>query len=203
MDGASMATACLLPCMATHMEAVPQVAEPVWYAVQVWSGREHVSEKHLRLRGYEVLLPLCLERRRWSDRVKVINRALFSGYLFCRVDGYVAERIVTAPGVIRIVGNESGPMAVAPNEIEAIQRMVENHLSVEPCTVPRVGQRVRIEGGPLCGVEAIVVVVKNRRRLVVSVSLLKRAVAVEISSEWITVPHFDRRDLQPLRELQQ
>jgi transcription antitermination factor NusG len=159
-----------------------------WFAVQVWSGREQVSARHLRQRGYEVFLPCYSQRRRWSDRIKVVDRALFPGYMFCRLDTNVAGRIITAPGVIRIVGDRSGPLPVAAHEIEAIQRIVETQLSAEPWPVSYVGQRVRIERGPLTGIEGTVLVVKNRHRLIVSVSLLQRAVAVEIDSEWVTVP---------------
>jgi transcription antitermination factor NusG len=162
---------------------------PEWLAVQVWCGREHISATHLRLRGYEVFLPRYRERRRWSDRIKVVDRALFAGYVFCRIDGDVVGRIVTAPGIIRIVGDGRGPLPVAAHEIEAIQRIVETHLSAEPWLAPHVGQRVRIEAGPLCGIEGVVLVAKNRHRLIVSISLLQRAVAVEIDSAWITTHH--------------
>jgi transcription antitermination factor NusG len=168
------------------------VVTPEWFAVQVWCGREHISATQLRLRGYEVFLPQYRERRRWSDRVRVVDRALFAGYAFCRVNDDVVAKIVTAPGVIRIVGNGRGPLPVPPNEIEAIQRIVKTHLSVEPLLVPHVGQRVRIEAGPLCGIEGVVLVTKNRHRLIVSISLLQRAVAVEIDSAWITVPYVSR-----------
>lgn len=56
-----------------------------WFAVQVWSGREHLSARHLAQRGYDVFLPCSRERRRWSDRIKVVERALFAGYVFCRL----------------------------------------------------------------------------------------------------------------------
>ena len=159
-----------------------------WLAVQVWSGREQVSAGHLRVRGYEVFLPCYRESRRWSDRIKVVDRALFAGYVFCRVDAEVVERIVTAPGVIRIVGDGSGPAPVAAHEIEAIQRIVEARLPAEPSPVPKAGQRVRIEQGPLRGVEGIVQLVRDRHRLVVSISLLHRAVSVEIDVKWISIP---------------
>jgi transcription antitermination factor NusG len=157
-----------------------------WFAVQVWSGREHLSAKHLSERGYEVFLPRYSERRRWSDRIKVVERALFAGYVFCRLAPEVFGKIVTAPGVVRIVGDGARPLPIPTYEIEAIQRIMASELATEPWSVPEVGQRVRIEVGPLCGIEGVVMTVKNEQRLVVSVSLLQRAVAVEIDASWIS-----------------
>jgi len=160
---------------------------PEWFAVQVWTGREHASAAHLRLRGYEVFLPCYRERHRWSDRIKVVSRALFTGYLFCRLDADVVCRIVTAPWVIRIICDGCGPLPVPARDIEAIQRIVETQLSAEPWPVLHAGQRVRIETGPLRGIEGVVLIAKNRHRLVVSIKLLQRAVAVEIDSDWINI----------------
>jgi transcription antitermination factor NusG len=161
---------------------------PQWFAVQVWSGREHLCAKYLLLKGYEVFLPCLRERRRWSDRIKVVDRPLFAGYVFCRIDNNIGGKIVTAPGVIRIVGDEHGPSPIPAHEIDAIRRIVEMRLSAEPWPVSLVGQKVRIELGPLRGITGTVLVVKNRRRLVVSVGLLPQALAVEIDSEWVTTP---------------
>ena len=160
-----------------------------WFAVQVWSGREHISAAHLRERGYQVFLPCYREQRRWSDRIKVFERALFAGYVFCQIVPDVLGKIITAPGVIRIVGDGSEPVSIPADEIEAIQRIVATSLSTEPWPMPQAGQRVRIELGPLSGIEGVVLAVKNHHRFVVSISLLQRSVAVEVDSKWLTIPH--------------
>lgn len=157
---------------------------PDWFAVQVWSGREYIAAAHLRQRVPVVFLPCYWDRRRWSDRIKVVERALFAGYLFCKSDRDVVVRIVTTPGVIRVVGNMHGPLPIPAHEVEAIQRIVETRLPTEPSPTPLVGQLVRIERGPLSGVQGIVRAQRNQHRLVVSIPLLQRAVAVEIESDW-------------------
>jgi transcription antitermination factor NusG len=159
-----------------------------WWAVQVWSGREPLTTQHLRVRGYEVFLPSYVVQRRWSDRVKNVRQPLFGGYVFCRADVQAVGKIVETPGVIRIVGTRMGPIPVAPDEIKTLQRLVETRLSVEPWPFLRAGQRVRIDAGPLRDTEGILLLAKNRHRLVVSVTLLQRSVAVEIDSEWVSVP---------------
>lgn len=162
-----------------------QAGEREWFAVHVWTGREQSSAGHLRARGYDVFLPCYEEQRRWSDRVKRVNRALFPGYLFCRVSATAAARIVTAPGVIRIVGNADGPVPIRTDEIAAIERLVEARLHPVPCHFLRVGERVRLDSGPLRDLEGVVRQIRNRHRLVVSVSLLRRSVAVEIDPGWV------------------
>jgi transcription antitermination factor NusG len=156
-----------------------------WFAVQVWSGREQISARHLRQRGYEVFLPCYRERRRWSDRIKVVERALFAGYVFCRLSAGAVGRIISAPAVIRIVGDGHQPLPIPAFQIEAIQRIVHAQLTAEPWQLPRVGQEVRIEDGPLRGIEGVVLAAKDRHRLVVSIPLLQRAVAVEIEASWV------------------
>jgi transcriptional antiterminator NusG len=159
-----------------------------WFAVQVRAGREQLAATHLGIRGYEVFLPCYRERRRWSDRVKTIDCALFAGYVFCRLQTGLAAKVVTTPGVIQILSDATGPIPIPSHEIEAIQRIVQTRLAVEPWTLVQVGQVVRLEQGPLSGVNGIVLTTTNRHRLVVSISLLQRAVAVEVEADWISIP---------------
>jgi len=165
----------------------PDIVGSEWLAVQVWGSREHITAKHLRLRGYEVFLPCYHDRRRWSDRVKVVDRALFPGYLFYRFDANFACKVMTVPGVICIVGDGSAPLPIPAHEIDAIQRIINTHYAAEPWPVAHMGQKVRIESGPLRGIEGLLLRTTNRQRLVVSVSLLQRSVAVEIDSASIAL----------------
>ncbi len=157
-----------------------------WFALQVWTGREEPCAVQLRARGYDVFLPRYWERRRWSDRIKRIERAMFAGYLFCRMTPLVVAKAIATPGVLRILGDREGPLPVRPEEIDAIQRIVGTERDVEPWPFLQAGDRVRIESGPLSGTEGIVVRVKTQHRLVVSVTLLQRSVAVEIDDAWVT-----------------
>ena len=84
------------------------------------------------------------------------------------------------PGVISVVGTGRVPIPVEELEIEAIQRMVATGMHVEPCPYLEVGQRVRIEDGALSGVEGVLTSFKGSQRIVVSISLLRRSVALEI-----------------------
>jgi transcription antitermination factor NusG len=160
----------------------------VWFAAHVHAGREQLCARHLRMRGYTVFLPCYYEHHRWSDRVKKVEKALFAGYVFCLIDAAVVGKVVTTPGVIRIVSDGHRPLSVPGEEIEAIRRVVDAGLRAEPFEFLQAGQRVRIGVGPLRGTEGIVLRMKNRHRLVISVSVLQRSVAVEVDPAWVSVP---------------
>jgi transcription antitermination factor NusG len=114
--------------------------------------------------------------------VGAIERPLFENYVFCRITPDAAGPIVTTPGVIRIVGATGQAIPVDDGEIEALSRVMTSGLRVEPWTYLHVGRRVRVESGPLAGVEGILCQVLRSERLVVSVTLLQRAVNVELDS---------------------
>jgi len=158
-----------------------------WFAAQVWSGREEISANHLRSRGYDIFLPRYRQYRRWSDRVKKVDRVLFPGYLFCRLHRDVLGKVLTAPGVIRIVGDSERPWSIPPEEIDAILRVVDTGLAAEPWPFPLAGKRVRIATGPLQDIEGVVLSTKGGHRLIISISLLRRSVAVEIEADCVSV----------------
>lgn len=155
-----------------------------WYALQIRPGREKVSALILRHKGYEEFLPM--QRARHIKRRKLAERPLFPGYLFCRLPKHVLAPLVTTPGVIRVVGCGNRPSEIADDEINSIRRMVSSGLDVTPCAHAQPGKRVRVVAGPLTGVEGIVVQSVGRsQRLVVSITLLQRSVAVALDPSWV------------------
>jgi transcription antitermination factor NusG len=157
-----------------------------WFALRVRSQREKIVASALRSKGLEEFLPLYRCRRRWSDRVKEFEQPLFPGYVFCRFNPYNRLPILVTPFVLLIVGNGKVPLPVDDAEIAGLQSVIKSRLQAEPWPFLRVGQRVRIEQGSLEGLEGILVALKKPHRLVVSVSLLQRSVAVEINEGWAT-----------------
>jgi transcription antitermination factor NusG len=157
---------------------------PAWYAVAVRSNFERIVAQSLRQKDYEIFSPAYQSKRQWSDRTKVVECALFPGYLFCRMDLRHRVPLLDTPGVASIVGIGRCAEPVRDAEIEAIRKIVESGLPVAPWPFLKAGQPVYITHGPLAGVEGIVVAAKNRSRLVVSVEMLQRSVTVEIENEW-------------------
>ena len=153
-----------------------------WFALQVRTRQEASVAQQLNGQGYEQFLPLYKVRKRWSDRIKEVNAPLFPGYLFCRFNPQDRLPILKTPGVIQIVGFNNGPAAVDEAEIHSIQTLVAAGVPHQPWPFLAAGDRVRIESGPLLGLEGILIDVKRSHRLVLSVTLLQRSVAVEIDS---------------------
>lgn len=151
-----------------------------WFALRVRNRYESSVTAHLAAKGCEWFLPMGKSRRRWSDRFKVIELPLFPGYVFCRFDPSKRLPILVTPGVIAVVGSGKTPIAIEDSEIANLQRMVQSELPCQPWPFLQVGERVRIETGPLDGIEGILLGFKGSQRLVVSITLLQRSVAVEI-----------------------
>jgi transcription antitermination factor NusG len=160
-----------------------------WFALQVRMRHETAVADHLQGKGYEWFLPLYKARRRWSDRVKEVDSPLFPGYLFCRFNPHDRLPILKTPGVTQIVGYNHVPVPVDEQEIEAIRRLVASGVPNFPCAYLEVGTKVRIEAGALRGLEGILMDLKGKRRLVLSITILQRSVAVEIDSDAVSVVH--------------
>ena len=156
--------------------------EHPWFALQVRTRHELGVAGFLEAKGYKQFVPLYKSRKRWSDRIKVTEAPLFPGYLFCRFDPQHRLPILKTPGVIQIVGYNRIPSPIDEVEISAIQTLIASGLQTQPWPFLAVGERVRIESGALRGVDGIVVKMKENHRLVVSITLLRRSVAVEIDS---------------------
>ena len=153
--------------------------ESQWFAVRTAAGREKAVSAQLQNKGFEEFLPLYRTRRQWSDRTKELELPLFPGYLFCRFDFSNRLPILITPGVKLIVGYGRVATPVTETEIESLRRAVAAGEAV-PWPYLSAGQRVRIRQGPLTGVEGILLQVKNTWRIVLSVELLRRSVAVEL-----------------------
>jgi transcription antitermination factor NusG len=159
-----------------------QKSDLPWFAVHVRTRHETAIASFLAAKGYEQFVPLYKFKKRWSDRIKVMDAPLFPGYLFCRFDPQYRLPILKTPGVIQIIGYNRIPTPIDETEINAIQTVIASGLQTQPWPFLTVGQEVRIESGSLRGLNGLVVKMKENHRLVVSVTLLRRSVAVEIDS---------------------
>ena len=156
-----------------------------WYALQVRPRFERHVQTHLEDKGYEVFYPTYTSTRQWSDRVKSLSFPLFPGYVFCRFNVHARLPILITPGVNQVVGSGKTPIMVDEGELAAIRRVMQSGVAAQPWPYLKVGETVQIENGPLEGLTGIVTRIKSSDRLVVSVSLLMRSVAVELDSHWI------------------
>ena len=157
-----------------------------WFAVQVRTRWESSAALLLSGKGYQTLLPTYKVQKRWSGRLREVNAPLFPGYVFCQFDAQKRLPILVTPGVIAVVSQGKVPLPVDDAEIEAIRVVVSSGVRAEPWPFLELGQKVRIESNALQGVEGILVQFKGNHRVVLSVSLLRRSVALEIDRACVT-----------------
>jgi transcription antitermination factor NusG len=172
-----------------------EVGSRKWFALRVKSNCERTVATVVRNKGFEEFLPLYQGFHRWSDRYKAVESPLFPGYIFCRIDPNLRLPILTVPGALHFISIGKVPAPIDDCEIAAIQNAVRSGLPAKPWEYLEVGQLVRVDDGPLAGLEGILIETRKQYRVVVSVSLLKRSVAVEIERNWVTPLGAERRPL--------
>lgn len=168
-----------------------------WVALQVRPRSEKLVASTLLSKGMEVFLPLYTTRRRWSDRVKELELPLFDGYVFCKLNLLYRLPALTIPRVIQFVGVGRTPVPIEEGEIHALQAVVKSGLPSMPWPFLAVGQRIRVEHGPLRSLEGILLQAKGSHRLILSVSLLQRSVAVEVDRDSVTPVYSRQRASMP------
>lgn len=157
-----------------------------WYALRTRSRHEKRVRDQLASRGLEPFLPLVNRWRRWKDRRKQVAFPLFPGYCFARFPLWERLAVLTAHGVVQILGNHDGPVPVPEAEIEGVRRLVTSTLPVDPHPYLREGDWVEVTRGPLAGLKGILLRKGARARLVLSVRLIEQAVSVELDADAVT-----------------
>jgi transcription termination/antitermination protein NusG len=156
---------------------------PPWFAIQTEPRSEKKVERLLIQKGYECFLPVYQQKRRRSDRVVILELPLFPGYIFCRFNSSALGKAVMTPGVSRIVGFGGKPVEVAVEEIEALQLLAQSAFLREPWKYLPDGTQVLVETGPLAGVQGIICQSGDNKRLVISITLLQRSVAIQLDND--------------------
>ena len=151
-----------------------------WYAIVVKSQAERAVEAALGQKNYETFFPVVSTERRWSDRTKRVEAALFPGYVFCRFDPDRRLPIMSTPGVREIVGFGRHAAPVDDAELTALRMVLASGASVEGCEYLRAGDTVEVTKGPMRGLRGSLLEVKGGCRVVLSVELLQRSVSVEM-----------------------
>lgn len=159
--------------------------QSAWFALQVRSSRESLVTMALQRKGYEVLFPRyeCVTNHR--GKTERVFLPLFPDYLFCRFDSTIPGRIISTPGVIRIVGIGNHPVPISEEEIQAVASIVKSRVPAEPWPYLTRGHTVKLVSGPLTGLEGILIEIKDRSRIVVSMTLLQRSVSVAVDARCV------------------
>jgi len=151
-----------------------------WYALYTNPRHEKKIAEQLEQNRVECLLPLYRSIRRWKDRRKQVDLPLFPGYIFIKVLSSERLKVLRTPGVVKFVMFMGEPAVIPDREIEDLRSGIVNGQAAQPHPYLRAGNRVRVRSGPFSGVEGILVRRKEKFRLVLSIHLIQRSVAVEL-----------------------
>jgi transcription antitermination factor NusG len=151
-----------------------------WYAAHVRSRHEKQVERQLEERRVTCFLPVYRSVRRWKDRRKELDLVLFPGYVFVHLDLKDRLRVLQVPSVVRFVSFNGFPAPLPDSEIEALSSGLAKGVRAEPHPYLKVGHRVRVKYGPMAGTQGILVRRKDKFRIVLSIDLIMRSVAVEV-----------------------
>ena len=156
-----------------------------WYALYTRHQHEKRVDQALRGKGIESFLPLYTAAHQWKDRVTRVSLPLFPCYVFLR--GPLAQwlPVLTTPGVHTVVGFGGEPASISCAEIDALRRVVDSSVKVQPHPFLRCGDRIRVTAGPLRGLEGLLVRKKNWCKLLLSIEMLQRSVAVEVDATMV------------------
>ncbi|HXH50632.1 MAG TPA: UpxY family transcription antiterminator [Terriglobia bacterium] len=167
------------------------LAPDAWFAVHTRSKCEKKVATQLDDMQIKSFLPIVKEIRSWSDRRKVIDQPLFPGYVFVRIpsEDRVRISVLRTNGVVGFVGVQGQGIPIPDTEIENIQTLLSSRVPFEPYPFLRVGEKVRIRGGYLDGIEGILAAKNSDQSVVISIDLIQRSLAVRVSGF----------DLEPIR----
>lgn len=172
-----------------HIEVLPsetalaaEFAIPHWYAAQTCSRHEKKAAEHLAQRGIESYLPLYVTQRRWADRRARVELPLFPGYLFVHLPLAERLKVLQLPGVVRLVSTRGRAVPLPASEIEALRQGLKAGGRAEPHPFLKVGRRIRVVSGPFTGISGVLMRKKDSLRVVVSLEIIMRSVAVEVDA---------------------
>lgn len=160
-----------------------------WYALATLSRHERVVAHEMECRGVSTFLPTISEIHRWSDRRKKVEAPLFPGYLFVHspMSPHVRRAAMFARGAIGFVAMRGEPLSIPEEEIEGVRRLLDSDVKCSPYPFLKTGQRVRVRGGALDGVEGHLIRREGEKTLVISIEAIARSVALHLDGYAIEV----------------
>lgn len=161
---------------------IAEFATPRWYAAQTCSRHEKRVSERLSANGIEGFLPLYTTQRRWADRKAKVELPLFQGYIFVRIPLSNRMRVLQLPGVVRLVSSRGQAVSIDDTEIRSLRQGLATGGIAEPHPFLKIGERVRVVMGPFAGCSGVLLRKKDSLRVVVSLDIIMRSVAVEVDA---------------------
>ena len=153
---------------------------PRWYAVYTWARHEKVVARNFEERGITYFLPLYQAIHHWNKRSARVTLPLFPGYVFVQTNARYRHQLLQVSGVVHYVGSGTTPSSIPDDEIEVVRRVLLSGKEVAPHPFLSLGKSVRIASGPFAGLSGVVQRTKSGSRVIISVELIRRSLAVEL-----------------------
>ena len=154
-----------------------------WFALYTASNHEKVVEQSLRSKDVETFLPLHTVSKRWKNRITVkLDLPLFASYVFAKIALSETARVLSVPKVYSIVGNSREPLPLPDEEVETLRAGLSTRIAT-PWPHVSVGMRARVKSGPLAGLEGIVVRSDTQLRIVLSLDLIAKSIAIHVNAD--------------------
>ena len=181
---------------------VEKVGGEEWFAVTVDPKLTQPTLVTLGQKGYDAFTPFQTVVRKWRDRTSESLVPAFPGYIFVRLDVRLRLPVLTTPGVRGLVGYGKQPAAICEEEIEAIRRVMRSKLPAEAFPFPQAGDAVQLVAGPLAGLKGVLISRTKLNRVLIRVTLIQQALAVDVESDWVRPMTTERTaDLVPGPEM--
>jgi len=153
--------------------------QSMWHVLHVFSNREKRVAQQLTVRRVENYLPLYQERVKWTDRTVVTERPLFPGYVFARFLSESRIDAISAPGVVRSLGDQEGDL-VSSEELDKIREGLASGYILRPHPGVSVGTRVLVHGGIFEGIEGVVTEFRQRCKVVIALAAVQQSFSLEV-----------------------
>jgi len=163
-----------------------------WFALKVQSRYKEKVKESLRGKGFKVMFPQYTSVRQYSDRLKKIALPLFPGYVFCQMDQNRRLPVLITPGVEYVVGFCGRMEPIPQQQIDALESLSTAELDSQPWPYLAIGDRIRIAAGALAGVEGFLIRTQGTDRLILSIEMLQRSIAVCIERTWVQPKTLER-----------
>jgi transcription antitermination factor NusG len=151
-----------------------------WYAVYTNARHEKAVADHLTSKEIEVFLPTITVVRSWKDRKMKLQTPAFPSYVFTKICLSERGRVISVPGVVRILSFNGVPARLDDAEVENIRLCHQRGALMESRPLFGVGERVRVKSGVLEGLEGFISRCKDERRLIVPLSHINQSLAVQV-----------------------
>lgn len=162
------------------------MSEGPWHVLHVNANHEKKVAQHLTVRSLEHYLPLYNERSRWSDRVVMLERPLFVGYIFVRCSPQTRLSVISTPGVIRLL-DDLMSCTVSSEEIDLIREGLASGCLLRPYFELPVGTSVRVRTGVFAGAEGVVTAIRQRCKVVMTLSAVSQCFSLEVDRDDVEV----------------